>query len=825
MLTGRLPLAVVARGGVLLFGSCLRGGLPIHASNSAAACRRFAASTAGGSPAMGVVDSSPRRQLRADDDDDDIVEDTVTPSHGSIKDGGGNTGLDDLSHGSKPHQMLFRDLAADADTGGDGAVVVPLVSASHPGRSAFAAVISLTLPAGVASSPPLDTSSGARGSKDARIHPLSSMDRQKHQDDADDALQKAATMAASLELGGMEGCVFGGRRLAVSDDLDIEGAMSHAGLASPMFHSVASKDETFVGWLRRRGCQIVGKLRCTSPFAYADAASFLDCPGAVAVDTGACDVAIVTSLVGPPGIVAPLCRPSIGFLPSATSLPPSETQPYSQSIRGRGWICKSLDQLDDFWDGVSVSHDLVRLGSGGMPSSPAAVSRRREEQRHIDRVMRSREERRIVLGVPTKFLDRLVDQPGAGEAFRLALELVTAKLNDAHHRSLLELGAPPAEVDEHPRHRASTSSSNRSLDADDDMIFDERRTSKTTSRARKRTARNAAVRTLRHVLSPATAVAARFRRIEAPPPVDVRVVDVDFDWKDSDIISCVTNAAKYEMAHSASLQRLFSDSLGGGLLEELPVETVADLHAGRGLASEVLAHHRALVDRLRLDWVQETLEVDYVVIPIVSSPYQSGNLRSVMGPLSFSLLGTPMVSFRLPLLFGNVPMAQQAALSRAMVANVKRRVQRRVRDSMWGMQATVAARHDVHGGRRRAHRGGQSLTDAEEDPRRLEDAIRRVRARCILDEHYTDGYLRAMQSHSLQPWIGAASASQATRDSAGVAGGSHAAALSEPPTAGGGFGSHSDDSPQPGSWIGVAVIGEIGHDSLLIDDVNMLFEY
>ncbi|KPA76228.1 hypothetical protein ABB37_07975 [Leptomonas pyrrhocoris] len=81
-----------------------------------------------------------------------------------------------------------------------------------------------------------------------------------------------------------------------------------------------------------------------------------------------------------------------------------------------------------------------------------------------------------------------------------------------------------------------------------------------------------------------------------------------------------------------------------GVLEELPESIVESIHAGQKLS--IRDYNRAL--RIRDDVVRATeeqfMDVDCFLTPLLSDPYESGDMRSVRLTLPFHLAGNPILS-------------------------------------------------------------------------------------------------------------------------------------------------------------------------------------
>lgn len=100
----------------------------------------------------------------------------------------------------------------------------------------------------------------------------------------------------------------------------------------------------------------------------------------------------------------------------------------------------------------------------------------------------------------------------------------------------------------------------------------------------------------------------------------------------------------YDAKHAASPNRPNTFSGLTGVLEELPAGIVESIRAGQKLS--VWDYNRAL--RIRDNVVraaeEQFMDVDCFLTPLLSDPYESGDLRSVRLTLPFHLAGNPILS-------------------------------------------------------------------------------------------------------------------------------------------------------------------------------------
>ena len=408
-------------------------------------------------------------------------------------------------------------------------------------------------------------------------------------DEDDDLPQTVATQSSKIleQRGGVEQFA-----LAVSDDVDVAGFACRYGLKATMIHRLSQEDHPLVGWLRRHGATVIGKLQNTMPFALNESTYFEHSPGAAAVTCGACDVAVVTTIYGVGGANAPVVEDTVSFTPSKTTFPRG-TPPFSR-FRSMGFIFRDLASLSSFWSEIagdstvaiskpqSVAATGLRTSALDEDQSTAmdpiarhssSASHLHHANHHLSGISTSGVEGGLIVGIPAGWIDACfasADVEDAGSQF------LTAYREQAQKR----------------------------LD----------------------------------------------RRGAAKLRCEGRAVEVKrLSWTASpdDVYDCARTIAHFELAEA--LQKAGPAFAGTGLLEQLPRGVLNAIYEGRNIARGEYEMAVAAKAEIAQEFIEEAGEVDCVAMPLVCPPMQSNNLRSSAVTLPVGLSGCPSLSLRVHL--------------------------------------------------------------------------------------------------------------------------------------------------------------------------------
>jgi Asp-tRNA(Asn)/Glu-tRNA(Gln) amidotransferase A subunit family amidase len=414
--------------------------------------------------------------------------------------------------------------------------------------------------------------------------------------------------------------------VAVADDVDVNGFTSKFGVTTSMLHAASKTDFPVVNWLRNNGAFFVGKLKCATPFAKADCVEFAPDVAAAAVACGSCDFAICSSMVGPAAIAAPISRDVVAFSPTESSLPHA-TPPFSRR-RSIGFVTRRFETMDHVWD-VMTGADAATVAR----ARKMHVQFGNEEGVYVGRKADA-DDFAVVndyipgpvppvkVGVPVKWIDKVLEKPGAGLAMLDALE------------TRQRLRAPQKD------------------DADDDDI--DGKLDVSSAAARRATVHRFFTGTgkwVRKRLPPG--VKERFFHDEPKPRRKPTVsTSLQFDpvtvgWDIRHIVDVATTIADYELYRAMSQRSLE----GSGVLEQLPVDTVSSIFHGKRITDAQYDRAKLAVEAFRREFAEEMTAVDSFSVPLLCPPFQPGNLRSLALALPFSLIGCPMCSLRLPLTY------------------------------------------------------------------------------------------------------------------------------------------------------------------------------
>lgn len=188
-------------------------------------------------------------------------------------------------------------------------------------------------------------------------------------------------------------------RFAASDDLNLKGFATRYGVAPSMLHRAPGYDHKLLEWIRKSGGTFVGKLNCESPFSLLDCSVIEKLRASSAVELGACDVAVVSSGVGPAAIVAPCSAPVFAFKPSTSSLP----RPVEARRRSIGLVFGDFQMCDEFW------HVMT-----GQLEGEAKPTRKLQTEA-------------ITVGVPTQWINQLFDSHAGTALLELLRETTKSK--------------------------------------------------------------------------------------------------------------------------------------------------------------------------------------------------------------------------------------------------------------------------------------------------------------------------------------------------------------------------------------------------------------
>lgn len=408
--------------------------------------------------------------------------------------------------------------------------------------------------------------------------------------------------------------------LAVADDVDVQSFACRYGVRAPLVHRLSERDHPVVGWLRSNGATVIGKLRTVVPFALNEAIHYTKFPAATALQCGACDVALVTSIFGVAASNAPVVADVVSFTPSATTFPRG-SPPFSRK-RSMAIVMRDLADLHAFWaelSGTSTSSALQQqqhqqaTASGGSSGGAASAGRGGDDDPDDP---------------PTVPSAASLSSSGASSSSsgRSSSASSTAALHVAggvRHSSIttsgddggLIVGVPVEWINLCFANGELKDAGSRFLDAYKDFAasgFDRRGTTK--RRAWER---------------------------------DIEVRPVAWIADPDEVLTCARTIAHYELAES--LQRNGRSLDGTGLLDQLPAGIVSAIFDGRHVGDAAYTNALLVRDELGREFVEEAGEVDCVVMPIVSPPFQTHNLRSAVTTLPVALSSCPSLSLRVQL--------------------------------------------------------------------------------------------------------------------------------------------------------------------------------
>lgn len=432
-----------------------------------------------------------------------------------------------------------------------------------------------------------------------------------------------------------------GVALSVSDALDVVGFQTRFGVPSQMLHRAPSEESAFVSWLRKRGAQFIGKLKCQSPVAWEEGATLSRAyPAYVAVDEGASHYAITSTVLGSPAVTASLHHDVIGFKPTSKSF---DTRQYSDAQHpfantGHvGIVAQTLDDVKYLWDvytgAVQVAsvvrsieeakerHERTaraaeelealkkkaRTGAFSLNSDDPLDVLQAERDALLSRMVRNNTQTpplAMTIGFPGPWMPLLFGDTayGSDERFESLLRDIMERAAKTRKRQ----SKVDAHVDIIPLPFLPTAGEVERVLSSHRLIAEY----------------EVARAVDRQWLAP-TAVS-----FAAPP-----LPSTPNDWdNESKVIGTWRGAA--------------APSSRSGLLEELPQEIVSAIFNGRRhKESEYLAALR-LRDAVVKDLDDMFRDVDIVCCPILSEPHSDGNLRSVTSTIPFAFAGSPVVSVK-----------------------------------------------------------------------------------------------------------------------------------------------------------------------------------
>jgi Asp-tRNA(Asn)/Glu-tRNA(Gln) amidotransferase A subunit family amidase len=435
--------------------------------------------------------------------------------------------------------------------------------------------------------------------------------------------------------------VVSGVTVAVVDCLDVSGLSTRFGLpSSSLIRHVARPDTEFpfVSWLRTHGAHVIGKLACHSPLCLEEAAAITPLnSAAIAVSSGACDIAITSSIIGPAGLTNSVFCDVCAFKPTAGTFPaPRGSAPFRTESQSVALVGRHFDDLLYVWQaytgefkasmiaqprrGADLGGALSSSGGGVMldsalgscpiPRSPSPsadapyasdltsggisasfwrfLTRQRANQKRKKRQPRDDFVIDLTVGFPAKWIDKLMGDRMTASSFAYQLHQMREK-----HRPLLR----------------------KDLDS---------------------------------------------------ASTNLRIRPIEFDSIDLDqVLRNVNTIAYYELAtafdrhvdayvrgmsdvgvqsSASSLQEPAASSPSSAFLDDLPPHVAAAIYDGRRLTS--WDYNRALQGRLRIvSYIEELFrDVDVICSPILAHPFQDGNSRSIITSLPFAMVGSPTAS-------------------------------------------------------------------------------------------------------------------------------------------------------------------------------------
>ena len=453
-----------------------------------------------------------------------------------------------------------------------------------------------------------------------------------------------------------------GVTVAVADCVDVTGFSTRFGLGSSMHHHVARPDSElpFVSWLRMHGAHVVGKLSCHSPLCLEE--STVINPGnsaAVAVTSGACDIALTSSILGPAGLTSCLLHDVCVFKPTARSFarPRGLASPFWTDSQSVALVGRHFDDLLYLWHvhtgefnasmirSQQQQKNQAAIVANGDPSqthvslekkdqSPAGsragaapnsgrddsslgitghsqedsyqqwTLRRWLRDRIATRTKTKKQQQRtrnddtmidLTVGYPAKWIDKLMGQRMTSNSFAYQLHQMREK-----HRSLFKGSQESTRLRIRPIEFDSI---------DLDQVFKN-----------------------------VNAIAS----YELANAFDANVDKYVLGHSSSPLEGFVMQAAAGAIADAGSIPS--SSRAASAFLDELPQPVVTAIFEGRRLTS--WDYSRALQGRERIvSYVEELFrDVDVICSPIVSEPFADGNTRSILMTLPFSMVGSPTAS-------------------------------------------------------------------------------------------------------------------------------------------------------------------------------------
>lgn len=450
--------------------------------------------------------------------------------------------------------------------------------------------------------------------------------------------EELAEASATTTLGPLSGVA-----VTVSDALDVVGFQTRFGVKSALLHSVPTTESAFIHWVRKHGATFVGKLRCDSPFAWEEGVVLCkDYPAYVAVDCGAAHYAIMTTVLGAPGVSAPLYHDIIGFKPTSNSFDMSHgggalrggeahssSTPWHHIFACRGSsvgiVAKTMDDVKYLWD---VYTGAVQASSV-VQSIKDAERRRAEEQRLAEELAQRQSEalthmdtfglrsgdhdallNRMVRNTQGPALALTVGFPSSWMAEYFPDAFPTGSDFEDHLQSLIE----------------SASADMRNVKVDImELPFTTPRDMDEILKAHKTVAEYELV----HELNRYVGDRASQRSKAASGPTTLIATKVSLTSTPTGAPASTTSAV-----------------LSSGLLEELPQDIVSAVFEGRNHTDEAYAAALRVRDNTVKDIDNLFRDVDLICSPVVGEPYVDGNIRTFAATVPFAFAGNPVVSAR-----------------------------------------------------------------------------------------------------------------------------------------------------------------------------------
>lgn len=445
-----------------------------------------------------------------------------------------------------------------------------------------------------------------------------------------------------------------GITVAVGDDLDVCGFVTTAGCEQSIFHhslNVEEGENSFVRWLKQRGAFVVGKLKCSVPFARIECSTLVNHSAAIAVKSRVCHVALSGSIIGPAALTAPLTSDVFAFKPSRSALP-TFPAPFSSSHYSLGMVFRHVRAAESLWREMGGSGSR----SGFMDDSDNL------SRDYINRPMpkflitpRKKATPVIRIGVPKSLIDSVLGVASASHSSSMATAGAEGKSEDKKssvHQGVVVVGAGDAlaaalqtkSTAEVYNHKKRVGLFRRLTTRLGNLLAGQSPSDSAASSSSSSSASSSSSSQQQGASSASSDAAATV--------VPIEIVNINLDWdikSDDGVVKLASTIANYELARKLRENHMTE----GGKLAQLPLETQAAINAG--LATTLKEYEQAVahVKMLRQDLADELASCDCVCAPLIAPPYAHHNLHTIGFGIAFTLPGNSFVSFRLPI--GNAP--------------------------------------------------------------------------------------------------------------------------------------------------------------------------